>query len=236
MEGTVLTCGHATNDLRQNCATCLVWFNLLEKKRALDDWEMQIDIRQAMVEFREQLLQADLPPFRATCLRVAKEAAAKWREAITAVEDAQAAGCSEALAEARRCLEGPCTKSAVLALRAVVERFGERPDAAEKAVARAVRDLLVMRCRIQAPSGDQKAFIEVVEEALGGKLDNQQRSLILLSYHKTSRGTADTFSSTSQLRRRSQPRGPRGARGAAPVDPAPEDGSEGSGNDQDVHG
>ena len=236
MEDTVLSCGHATDDLRQDCATCPSWFNMLEKKRALDDWETQIGIRQAMVEFREQLRQAYLPPLRATCPRVAKEAAAKWREAIAAVEDAQAAGCSEALAEARRCLEGPCTKSAVLALRAVVERFGERPDAAEKAVARALRDLVVMRCRIQAPSGDQMAFIEVVEEAYGGKLDNHQRSLILLSYHKTSRGTADTFSSMSQLRRRSKPRGPRAARGAASADPIPEEGSEGSGDDQDVDG
>ena len=98
-----------------------------------------------------------------------------------------------------------------------------------------MRDLLVMRCRIQAPSGDQNAFIEAVEEAFGGKLDNQLRSLILLSYHKTSRGTADTFSSMSQLRRRSKPRGPRGARGAAPVGPAPENGSGGSGSDQGVH-
>ena len=109
MEGSVLACGHATIDLRENCATCLRRFDLLEKKRALDDWEVQIDIRQAMVEFREQLLRADLPPFRTTCPRVANQAAAKWREAITAVEDAQVVGGSEALAEARRCLEGSCT-------------------------------------------------------------------------------------------------------------------------------
>ena len=233
MEDTALSCGHATDDLRQDCATCLSWFNLLERKRAFDGWETQIVIRQAMVEFLEQLLQADLPPVRATCLRVAKEAAAKWREAIAAVEDAQAAGGSDALAEARRYLEGPCTKSAVLALRAVVERCGERPDAAEKAVARALRDLVVMRCRIQAPPSDQWAFIQIVEEAYGGKLDNEQRSRILLSYHKTSRGTADTFSSTSQLRRRSKPRGPRAARGVASADPIPEEGSEGSGEVQD---
>ena len=111
--------------------------------------------------------------------------------------------------------------------------MGKDRDAV-KAAARAVRYLLVMRCRLQAPPGAQGAFIEAVEEAFGRKLDNQLRSLILLSYHKTSRGTADTFSSMSQLRRRSKPRGPRGARGAAPVGPAPEDGGGDSGGDQGV--
>ena len=213
MEGAVLACGHATTDLRENCATCLVRFNLLEKKRALDDLEVQIDIRQAMVEFREQLLRADLPPFRTTCPRVANQAAAKWREAITAVEDAQVAGGSEALAEARRCLEGSCTKSAADALMAVVEQYREKPDEDGKSVARAVRDLLVMRCRTQAPPGAQGAFIEAVEEAFARPLLTHLRALILLVYHKVAKHKPDTFSSNSQHRRRSKPRGPRGREG-----------------------
>ena len=223
-----LACGHATDDLRQECSTCLRWYNLLERKRALDDWETQIDIRQAMIEFREQRFHEDLPPVRVASMRVVKEAAAKWREAIAVVEDAQAASDSSVLAEARRHLEGPSTKSAVLALKAVIERCGEGPVAAEKAVARALRDLVVMRCRIQAPPSDQQAFIEIVEEAYGGRLANEQRSQILLSYHKTSRGTADTFASVTQQCRRSRPRGPRAARGVASADPIPEESSEGS--------
>ena len=122
-----LACGHATDDLRQECSTCLRWYNLLERKRALDDWETQLDIRQAMIEFSEQRFHEDLPPVRTASMRVVQEAAAKWREAIAVVEDALASSDSSVLAEARRHLEGPSTKSAVLALKAVIERCGEAP-------------------------------------------------------------------------------------------------------------
>ena len=170
---------------------------------------------------REQLLAdlmdaEQLEPPKTTRPRTAHEAEAKWREAIAAVEFAQVAGGGEALAEARRCLEVSCTKSAAHALMAVADAGKTcegKGHGAFKSAARAVRYLLVVRCRLQAAPGVERAFIEAVEEAFGRRLDNQLRSLILLAYHKVTKNKPDTFPSSSQLRRRSRPRGPRGPRG-----------------------
>ena len=116
---STLVRGHSTTDLREDCAVCLRRFELLEKKSALDDFDLQLDIREAMVEFREQLC-ADLPP-RATCPQIANQAEAKRLEAITAVEFAQMAVGGEELAKARRYLDAFCTKSAADALTAVAD-------------------------------------------------------------------------------------------------------------------
>ena len=107
---------------------------------------------------------------------------------------------------------------------------------AVKAAERAVRDVVVMRCRLQAAPGDRGAFLEAAEEAFGRPLDRELRAVLLLAYHKVAKGKIDTFPSNSQLatarRGRPKPRRQRAAGGDAPAGPAPEDGGGDGGGDQ----
>jgi len=94
--------------------------------------------------------------------------------------------------------------------------------------------VLVMRCRCQAVPGDKDSFLETVEQAFGGPLDQKLKAKVLLSYHKITRDKANKFLSTNQMRnaRRGGPRRrrERGTRGDAPAGPVPED----SGGDAEV--
>ena len=130
-------------------------------------------------------------PSRQECERADNEADEKRRDAIMAVEIAQEAGGGEALGEARRCLEASCTKSAASALMAVADvakSCEKEARCAVKAAERAVRDVVVMRCRPRAEPGDRGAFLEAAEEAFGRPLDRELRAVLLLAYHKVAKG------------------------------------------------
>ena len=64
---------------------------------------------------------------------------------------------------------------------------------AVKAAERTARDVLVMRCRCQAVPGDKDSFLETVEQAFGGPLEQKLKAKILLSYHKITRDKVNKF-------------------------------------------
>ena len=64
-----------------------------------------------------------------------------------------------------------------------------------KEAERTVRDVLVMRCRCQAVPGDKDSFLETVEQAFGGPLEQKLKAKILLSYHKITRDKVNKFPS-----------------------------------------
>ena len=71
-----------------------------------------------------------------------------------------------------------------------------------------MRDVVVLRCRSQAEPGDRGAFLEAAEEVFGQPLGRELQAVLLLAYHKVSKGKPDTFLSNSQLAtaRRGHPR------------------------------
>ena len=132
---------------------------------------------------------------------------------------AQEAGGGEALGEARFFLEESCTKSAASALlivAGVAKSCEKQARSAVKAAERAVRDLLVIRCRSRAVPEDRRAFLLAAEQVFGGKLETQLRAVLLLAFHKVPTGKSETVLSNSQLdaalRKRKRPRGQRGGR------------------------
>ena len=146
------------------------------------------------------------------------------------MQNAEEEGCSEALAEARRLLESPSTKSAASAYTAVADVANICNTVTHSDVQtamRAVRDVLVMRCRSQAVPGDRRSFLDTAEEAFGRPLHQELRAVLLLSYHKNIKNKFNRFPSNSQLhtvrRGRPRPRRKRGTIGDAPAGPALED-------------
>ena len=162
--------------------------------------------------------------------RAKNDAEEKTREAIKALQSAEQAGGGEALGKACRSLEASCTKSAASAVMIVADVAKNCECTVREAVKeaeRAVRDVLVMRCRCQAVPGDKVSFVETVEEAFGGSLEQKLKAKILLSYHIITRDKVNKFPSKNQMRnaRRGgpRPRRERGTRGDAPAGPVPED-------------
>ena len=210
----------------------------------LDGREFALDYKEAMVKFREEQLlkreerlcqlekieqmywlqNAGTEPSNQEGER------AKTQEAIKALQSAEQAGGGEALGEARRSLEASCTKgaaSAVMIVADVAKNCECTVREAVKEAERAVRDVLVMRCRCQAVPGNKDSFLETVEEAFGGSLEQKLKAKILLSYHKITRDKVNKFLSKNQMRnaRRGgpRPRRQRGTKGDAPAGPVPED-------------
>ena len=153
-----------------------------------------------------------------------EEAAEKTRDAVRSLEVAEEGGGGEGFGEVRQLLEDPCAKSAARALMAIaslVNKCDKEALGAVKAAERAVRDVIVIRCRSRAEPGDRGAFLEAAEEAFGRPLDRELRAVLLLAYHKVAKNRRDTFLSNSQLAtaRRGRPRPRRqraaGANGAA---------------------
>ena len=97
---------------------------------------------------------------------------------------------------------------------------------AVKAAERAVRDVVVVRCRSRAEPGDRGAFLEAAEEAFGRPLDRELRAVLLLAYHKFAKNRPDSFLSNSQLAtaRRGRPRPRRQRKARAGGTAAPQDG------------
>ena len=223
----------------------------------LDGRELALDYKEAMVEFREKgllererrlcqlekieqmywLQNAGIKPSNQEGERAKNEAEEKTQEAIKALQSAEQAGGGEALGEARRSLEASCTKgaaSAVMIVADVAKNCERTVREAVKEAERAVRDVLVMRCRCQAVPGDKDSFLETVEQAFGRPLDQPLKAKVLLSYHKITRDKVNKFPAKNQIRnaRRGgpRPRRERGTRSDAPAGPVPED----SGGDAEV--
>ena len=216
----------------------------------LDERKFALDYKEAMVKFREEqvlkreerlcqlekieqmywLQNAGTQPSNQEGERAKNDAEEKTQEAIKALQSAEQAGGGEALGEARRSLEASCTKgaaSAVMIVADVAKNCERTVREAVKEAERAVRDVLVMRCRCQAVPGDKDSFLETVEEAFGGSLEQKLKAKILLSYHKITRNKVNKFPSKNQIRNAlrggPRPRRQRGTKGDAPAGPVPED-------------
>ena len=192
-------------------------------EQRLRDWEAELEARERRFQEREAILQDDGTTLQ-DALSSLKEAEAAGdgehlettlQDALSSLEEAEAAGGGEALGEARTLLlEGTCARSAAVALMTIADVANncDNDDAllAINAAERAVRDAFVLRVRSQAVPGNRASFLETAEEAFGRPLDVEVRAVLLLAYHKVSKGKPDTFLSNSQLatarRGRSRPR------------------------------
>ena len=219
-------------------------------EQRLRDWEAELEARERRFQEREATErghQADADADQADADDEAGQAdaddeagqadaddEATLQDALSSLEEAEAAGGGEALGEARTLLlEGTCARSAALALMTIADVANncDNNDAllAIKAAERAVRDAFVLRLRSQAVPGNRASFLETAEEAFGRPLDVEVRAVLLLAYHKVSKGKPDTFLSNRQLatarrgrpwpRRRKQ-RDPRDV-DVVPAGPAP---------------
>ena len=113
------------------------------------------------------------------------EAAEKVWVAGRFLEAAEAASGDAVLGEARQLLEAPGAKNAAVALMTVsaAARSCEREAlGAIEAAERAVRDVVVLRCRSRAQTGDRSAFLEATEEAFGRPLDCELQNALLLAF------------------------------------------------------
>ena len=72
----------------------------------------------------------------------------------------------------------------------VADSCDEEAEGAVKAAQRAVRDVVVLRCRSVSEPRDRDAFILAAEEAFGRPgepLDDELQALLLLAYYKLHR-------------------------------------------------
>ena len=192
-------------------------------EQRLRDWEAELEARERRFQEREAILQDDETTLQDALSSLEEAEAAgdgedletTLQDALSSLEEAEAAGGGEALGEARTLLlEGTCARSAALALMTIADVANncDNDDAllAIKAAERAVRDAFVLRLRSQALPGNRASFLETAEEAFDRPLDVEVRAVLLLAYHKVSKGKPDTFLSNSQLatarRRRPRPR------------------------------
>ena len=167
----------------------------------VDAWEFELDHREAIVSFREErVLQLEQRLLelqeiervyrqRSTATKLSKprrvrkkkgrnEAQEKTLDAIRALHSAEDAVGGEALGEACRLLGAPCTKSAASAytvVAGVAKSCEEEIPAVVKTAVRAVRDVMVMRCRSQAVAGDRSSFLETAGRAFGRRLHRDCR-------------------------------------------------------------
>ena len=89
-------------------------------------------------------------------------------------------------------MRAPCAKSAASALIAigdVAQRCDRAAFGAVKAAERAVRDVVVLRCRSRAGPWDQSAFIANAAEAFGRHWaeDRELRAVLTLAFFKLRR-------------------------------------------------
>ena len=72
----------------------------------------------------------------------------------------------------------------------VADSCDKEAEGAVKAAQRAVRDVIVLRCRSVSEPRDRDAFILAAEEAFGRggePLDRELKAVLLLAYHKLHR-------------------------------------------------
>ena len=185
---------------------------LLERERRLRDQETKLKEREDRLleleetERRYQALEASGQTAASQSAhegsRAGEQAADKTRDAIQSLRAAEEAGGGDSLGQAIRLLEAPCAESAASALMAladVARSCDEEARGAVKAAQRAVRDVVVARCRSQAELGDREAFLEAAERAFGRPLDRDLRAVLLLAFHKVPMDKASRFLSNGQL-------------------------------------
>ena len=191
-------------------------------EQRLQAWEAELEAREKRFREREAILQDDETTLQNALSSLEEPETASdgeettLQDALSSLEEAEAAGGGEALGEARTLLlEGTCARSAALALMTIADVAStcDNDDVllAIKAAERAVRDAFVVRCRSQAVPGDRASFLNVAWEAFGQPPEPDWRpriSVLLGSYHKTSKGKTNTFLSKNQLatKRRGRPR------------------------------
>ena len=77
--------------------------------------------------------------------------------------------------------------NALIMIGYVADSCDEEAEGAVKAAQRAVRDVVVLRCRSVSEPRDREAFILAAEEAFGRPgepLDDELQALLLLAYYK----------------------------------------------------
>ena len=203
----------------------------LERERRLRDQETKLKEREDRLleleetERRYQALEASGQTAASQSAhegsRAGEQAADKTRDAIQSLRAAEEAGGGDLLGQAIRLLEAPCAESAASALMAladVARSCDEEARGAVKAAQRAVRDVVVARCRSQAEPGDRGAFLEAAGELFGEPLDWELRAVLLHGYHKGAKDKPDSFLSNCQLAtaRRGRTRPRRQRRGCRP--------------------
>ena len=171
------------------------------RERRLQHREAELDVRERRLqelEATERRYQALAAPDGQAVLADESE---KTREAIqslgTALEAWGGRGArgyreelgGDALREARSLLErSPWTAksafSALIKIGEVAETCDEEALGAVKAAERAVRDVVVLRCRHQDQPTDRSAFLAAAVEAFGGPLGPELKSVLLLAHHK----------------------------------------------------
>ena len=145
-------------------------------------WEPRLRDREAELEARESRLQErEVTEQDEQQEAISLQERAATRKAISRLEDAEEAGGGEALGEARRFLEGgPCAQRAANALMAIAgDAIIKRTGAA-----RAVRDVVVLRCSSPATLGDRSAFREAAEGVFGRPLGLELWAQLLLAHGK----------------------------------------------------
>ena len=93
----------------------------------------------------------------------------------------------DALMEARRLLERSCAKSAAKALITiddVAKSCDTNAEPVVKEAERAVRDVVVMRCRSQDDPEDRFALLDNLEKAFGGPLPEELQAKLSLAFFK----------------------------------------------------
>ena len=153
------------------------------------------------------------------------EALAATRRAVDAVHMVPVDGGSDALREVlqnvRQLLEAhgpdhaaeaPGLDHAAEAVRLITGVVWTCPEGARKsvkAVARQVRDVLVLRCLSEMEPkyhGNRDAFLMVVARAFGQTDSGEYEDIILHSYRKLTSGRSGTFQSLTEKRQRKRPR------------------------------
>ena len=211
------------------------------RQQEVEQKEIRLQERIDVVEAREQevhrgerLLQQEMQPLG----RDVQLHGEKVREAQRALDEAKDSGVSTAtIDKASNLLEKPDPSHAA---QAIVEIDNVRQKASQesqiqaiKAAERALRDVLVVRCRSRVTSDDRAAFIAVVEEAFGAEWSREHRSLTLLSFHKVYKDKPTNFLSQNALQtlRRGHPRQRRSRTAAVPQRTSSEEVEEAGGEE-----
>ena len=74
--------------------------------------------------------------------------------------------------------------NALIMIGYVADSCDEEAAGAVKAAERAVRDVVVLRCRSQADPGDRGAFLNAAVEAFGRPLERELEACLILAFHK----------------------------------------------------
>ena len=204
--------------MRTWCAGKDEYTDVEREKKMKEEFQKQLQTQQLEYSRREaaqnaeleaqerkiKLLEAMLAAQQERDAKAADNTAAeKLRDAIHALDTAEAAIGNATIGEVRELLYAAPEKETAVAALTKIEAVARYCDLEAydvvRAAVRAVRDVAVLRCRSRAHPGDRDWFLENAAEAFGKPLDTELKSLLLLSYHKMAKGKQDTFISNAQL-------------------------------------